>query len=245
MAYSLRCNWQNGLFLALSLFVLSASAEPLKPYHLSYKTTAKGLSMDLERSLKLTEKGDYLLTNQGKILLAGFIETSVFEQHEGTITPKRYVYQGTGLISQKRELLFDAELNTIKSYDKKIWHELELRPATYDRVSQLEQLRLSLILGADPKMGFAVEIADRKKIKHYKLNFAGEEVIETDLGPIATIRFHRGAEDDERESNIWLAPSWDFLLVKTTHIEDGTLIAATVSEAYLDGLSLSVTPAEE
>ena len=245
MAYNFRCNWRNSLILALSLVSFSANAEVLKPYHLSYKTTAKGLSMDLERSLKLTEKGDYLLTNQGKVLLAGFIETSVFEQHNGTITPKRYVYQGTGLISQKRELLFDDELNTIKSYDKKTWHELEFSPATYDRVSQLEQLRLSLIQGADPKMGFAVEIADRKKIKHYELEYAGEEIIETELGPIPSIRFHRGAKDDERESNLWLAPDWDFLLVKTTHIEDGTLIAATVSEAYLDGQALSIKPSEE
>lgn len=244
-AYSFQCNWHRALILTLSLIALSANADALKPYHLSYKTTAKGLSMDLERSLKLTEKGDYLLTNQAKILLAGFIETSVFEQHDGTIQAKRYVYQGTGLISQKRELLFDPELNSIKSYDKGAWHDLDLTPMTYDRVSQLEQLRLSLIQGADPKMGFAVEIADRKKIKHYKLDFVGEEIIETDLGPIPTIRFHRGAEEDERESNIWLAPAWDFLMVKTTHVEDGTLIAATVSKAYLDGQVLSITPEEE
>jgi hypothetical protein len=245
MAYNLQCNWRKALIVALGLVALTANAEPLKPYHLSYKTTAKGLSMNLERSLKLTEKGDYLLTNQGKILLAGFIETSVFEQHDGNITPNRYVYKGTGLISQKRELVFDTEANIIKSYDKKTWHELELTPTTYDRVSQLEQLRLSLIQGADPKMGFAVEIADRRKIKQYKLDYAGEEIIETELGPIPTIRFHRGAKDDERESNIWLAPDWDFLMVKTTHVEDGTLIAATVSEAYLDGQPLRATPAEE
>ena len=198
--------------------------------------------MALERSLKITEKGDYLLKNEGKILLAGFIETSVFRQHHDLITPRHYVYQGTGLISKKRELVFDVDLNSIKSYDDKTWHELEYAPATYDRVSQLEQLRLSLIQGADPKMGFSVEIADRKKIKHYKLDYAGEEVIETELGSIATIRFHRSAEDDERESNIWLAPEWDFLMVKTTHVEDGTLIAATVNKAYLDGLELTPRP---
>lgn len=245
MAYSSRCNLRIGLTFLLGFMTFAVNAAPLKPYHLSYKTTAKGLSMDLERSLKVTEKGDYLLKNQGKIVLAGFVETSVFEQESSVITPKHYVYQGTGLINKKRELIFDAEQQIIKSFDDKAWHDLDFNAATYDRVSQLEQLRLSLINGADPKTGFAVEIADRKKIKQYELEYVGEELIETALGLIPTIRFHRGGEDEERESNIWLAPDWDFLLVKTTHVEDGTLIAATVHEAFLDGRALSIKPAGE
>ena len=239
----------NGLrFLAPLWLCFTATisfADELKPYEVHYKTKAKGLSMTLVRSLSETSQGDYLLSNSGRILLAGFIETSVFAANEGTLEPKHYVYKGTGLIDQRRELIFETETQVIKSLDDKKWNELPYSPATYDRVSQLEQLRIQLIAGADPSLGFRVQLADRGKLKHYQLDFIGTEPLETPLGIIETVHFRRSGDDPDRQSDIWLASKWDYLLVKTTHMEDDTLIEALVDFASLDGQPLEFTPAAE
>ena len=231
--------------LWLCFTATTSFAGELKPYEVHYKTKAKGLSMTLVRSLSETSQGDYLLSNSGRILLAGFIETSVFAANEGTLAPKHYVYKGTGLINQRRELIFESADQVIKSLDDKEWKELPYPPSTYDRVSQLEQLRMHLMSGADPNLGFQVQLADRGKLKQYQLDFIGTEPLETPLGIIETVHFRRSGDDPDRQSDIWLARDWDYLLVKTTHMEDGTLIEALVDFASLDGQPLEFTPAVE
>jgi hypothetical protein len=220
-------------------------SDELKPYEVHYKTKAKGLSMTLVRSLSETSQGDYLLSNSGRILLAGFIETSVFAANDGKLAPKHYVYKGTGLIDQRRELVFEPEGQVIKSLDDKKWKELPYSPSTYDRVSQLEQLRIHLMAGADPNLGFQVQLADRGKVKQYQLDFIGTEPLETPLGILETVHFRRSGDDPDRQSDIWLARDWDYLLVKTTHMEDATLVEALVDFASLDGQPLEFTPAAE
>ena len=78
----------------------------LEPYSVTYKTKARGLTMTLERSLSITDDGHFSLANSGKILLAGFIETSLFDLIGSTIVPKRYVYRGTGADSAKTRTHF-------------------------------------------------------------------------------------------------------------------------------------------
>ena len=100
------------------------SAHPLRPYTATYKTSARGLSLTLERSLRMDDKGDCRLTSEGSLLVAGISEISVFAVEGEQVVPKSYVYQLSGPVSRRREVHFDPGSDVIRSLYKKEWYEL-------------------------------------------------------------------------------------------------------------------------
>ena len=215
----------------------ATSAEPvvLKPYTAQYTTTARGMSLTLTRELNVDEAGTYTLTNGGKILVVGFHEVAVFSLDGATIKPKSYVYRGTGLINRRREVHFTEGSDTVRSLYKDEWYQLPYTEGTLDRMSQQEQLRLFLLNDPTPREDIAFRIADGKRVKDYQLIYVGEEVLETPLGPVNTLHFKRSHDDPDRKSDTWIAPDWDFMMVKTVHIEDGKPVEVNLISASNDG----------
>ncbi len=211
-----------GLLLSSAGAATEKTAVALKPYTATYKTTAHGMALDLDRALKLNADGSYTLTNGGKILVVGFHEVSVFSVEGAHIVPRSYVYQGTGLINRRREVHFTPGSDVVRSLYKDKWYELPYREGTLDRMSQIEQVRLRLLNNPSPHQDLTVRVADGRKIKDYLLVYVGEETLNTPIGPLETLHFRRDHDDPERKSDTWLAPSLDYLMVKTVHVEDGT-----------------------
>lgn len=214
----------------------------LKPYTAVYTTTARGMSLDLKRELKQDEKGNYTLTNGGKILVVGFHEVSVFSLDGASIKPRSYIYQGTGLINRRREVHFTEGSDTIRSLYKDKWYELPYTPGTLDRMSQQEQLRLTLLNDPTPREDVSVRIADGRKIKDYQLVYVGEETLQTPIGPVQTLHFKRNHDEPDRKSDTWVAPGWDYLMVKTVHVEDGKPVEVNLTKASIDGKPVSADP---
>ncbi len=219
----------------------STATEPvaLKPYTAQYTTTARGMSLTLTRELKSDAAGTYTLTNGGKILVVGFHEVAVFSLDGDSVKPKSYVYQGTGLINRRREVHFTEGADTIRSLYKDNWYDLPYTEGTLDRMSQQEQLRLFLLNDPTPKEDIAFRIADGKRVKDYQLIYVGEETLETPLGPVNTLHFKRTHDDPDRKSDTWIAPDWDYLMVKTLHIEDGKPVEVNLIKASIDGTPIS------
>ncbi len=211
----------------------------LKPYTAEYTTTARGMSLSLKRELKRDENDNYTLTNGGKILVVGFHEVSVFSLQDGHIAPQSYIYQGTGLINRRREVHFTPGAETIRSLYKDEWYELPYSDGTLDRMSQQEQLRLSLLNDPTPKEDITIRVADGKRVKDYTLVYVGEETLSTPLGDVNTLHFERLHDDPDRKSDIWIAPAWDYMMVKTVHIEDGKPVEVNLKKASLEGKRLS------
>lgn len=209
--------------------------ESLQPYEAVYKTATSGLSIKLKRSLSMDDNGDCRLISQGKMLVAGISEVSVFGVEGETVRPKSYVYQLSGPVSRRREVHFDADSDTIRSLYKKKWYELPRTNDTLDRMSQQEQLRLILLNDPTPREDMRFRIADGRKVKDYKLQYRGEERIETPMGWVDTLHFERLHDDPERESDVWVAPAWDYLMVRTVHIEEGKTTQADLISASIDG----------
>jgi Protein of unknown function (DUF3108) len=230
-----------GLILAVATAV---AAEPgtvssLKPYTAQYETTARGISLTLDRHLKTDGRGNYTLTNGGKILVVGFYEVSVFRIEDAQIVPKSYVYQGTGLINRRREVHFTPGAATLRSLYKGDWYELPYTDGTLDRMSQQEQIRLYLLNDPTPRGNVPIRIADGRKVKDYQLVYVGEEALNTPLGRVNTLHFKREHEDPERKSDLWLAPAWDYMMVKTVHIEDGQPVHVNLTSASIDGVPVA------
>ncbi|MBM69251.1 MAG: hypothetical protein CME43_07225 [Haliea sp.] len=230
------------LLAALVSAPLSAAkvaGEPvLQPYLVKYSTSARGMTVTLERELKDEGEGRYTLTNGGKLLVVGFHEVAVFSVEGSEIHPKSYIYQGTGLINRRREVHFTPGSDTVRSLYKDEWYELPYTEGTLDRMSQQEQLRLQLMAKENPRENLQVRIADGKRIRDYELVYVGEEVVDTPLGPVNTLHFERLHEEPDRESAMWLAPDWDYLMVKTIHVEDDKPVEVLLAEGSMAGTPL-------
>jgi hypothetical protein len=226
--------------LLISLASVSAPAadgghRSLTPYEAVYKTSTSGLSIKLNRSLSMSENGECRLSSEGKLLVAGISEISVFTLDGDRIKPQSYVYQLSGPVSRRREVHFDGDSSVIRSLYKKTWYELPKTEDTLDRMSQQEQLRLSLLNDPTPREDMDFRVADGRKIKEYRLMYAGEERLETPMGWVTTLRFDRDHEDEERRSTVWIAPDWDYLMVRTLHTEDGKTTEANLISASMAG----------
>jgi hypothetical protein len=211
---------------------------PLRPYKATYKTSARGLSLTLRRSLSMDQNGDCRLTSEGRILVAGISEVSVFAVEGDQVSPKSYVYQLSGPVSRRREVHFNTDSDVIRSLYKKEWYELPKAPGTLDRMSQQEQLRLLLLNDPTPRDDIRLRVADGRKVKDYELYFVGEEIIDTPMGSVVTLHFEREHDDPDdpgRRSAFWVAPAWDFLLVKTLHVEEGRATEANLVSASIEG----------
>tara|TARA_R110002110_G_scaffold415561_2_gene651022 strand:+ start:257344 stop:258114 length:771 start_codon:yes stop_codon:yes gene_type:complete len=211
------------------------SAVTLRPYIAQYMTTTRGMDLALTRQLKQGADGSYTLTNGGKIMVVGFHEVSVFDVEGDRIVPRSYVYQGTGLINRRREVHFTPGSPIVRSLYKEQWYDLPRSQKTLDRMSQQEQLRLRLLNDPTPRGDIAVQIADGKRVKDYTLVFVGEELVQTPLGAVKSLHFTRIHDDPERKSDIWLAPDWDYLMVKTLHVEDESPVEITLTSATIEG----------
>ncbi len=214
----------------------------LKPYTAQYQTTARGMTLKLTRNLKRGPDNTYTLTNGGKILVAGFHEVSVFRIEGTRVVPKSYVYQGTGLINRRREVHFTPGSDIIRSLYKDQWYDLPYTEKTLDRMSQQEQLRLTLLNDPTPREDINIRVADARRVKDYRLVYVGEETIDTPAGPVDTLHFERIHDDPERESDTWVAPAWDYLMVKTIHIEDGKPVEVLLTGGAIDGEPISGKP---
>lgn len=213
----------------------SPPAEALQPYEAVYKTATSGLSIKLRRSLTVEDDGECRLVSEGKLLVAGISEVSVFGLDGDRVRPRTYIYQLSGPISRRREVHFDAGSEVVRSLYKKKWYELPKTPDTLDRMSQQEQLRLTLLNDPTPRQDMSFTVADGRKVKDYRLLYRGEERIETPMGWVDTLHFERSHDDPERTSDVWIAPDWDYLMVRTVHVDDGKTTKADLISASIDG----------
>ena len=231
--------WLLAACLATAASADDGAHRSLLPYEAVYKTATSGLSIKLHRSLSMDENGDCRLTSEGRLLVAGINEVSVFGLDGDRVQPKSYVYQLSGPVSRRREVHFDAESPYIRSLYKKEWYELPTTPDTLDRMSQQEQLRLYLLNDPTPREDMRFRVADGRKVKEYRLLYRGEERLETPMGWVDTLHFEREHDDPERQSNVWIAPAWDYLMVRTVHTEEGKTTEADLISASIDGRPVS------
>jgi Protein of unknown function (DUF3108) len=225
--------------VGFSMPTLADDAASLKPYSAKYVTKTHGISLNLDRKLVQKADGSYKLTNGGSKLIAGFEETSEFKQENGRIIPGSYIYQGTGLMNRRREVHFTPGADTVRSLYKDNWYDLPYTDNTFDRMSQLEQVRLLLLADDTPNETLIVTVADGKRVKDYQLDFVAEEKLETPMGVIDVVHFERLHDDPERKSDTWLAPAWDYLMVKTVHIDDGSVVEVNIVSAKSGGKALT------
>lgn len=223
------------LFSVASILPIATNAEPadtavnvLRPFEAIYKTTALGMTLDLTRSL--TRDGEnYRLESSGKNFLIKMEEFADFRLTDSGIEGVRFDSRVKTLKTNNRSVEFDKELGVIKSMKRGEWSEHPLEPGVLDQFSQQQQLRLTLMQSDVPLETLQFRVVDGAKISDKSWRRLPNETLQTPLGNIETVHYQAVHKNPKkRASEIWLAPSLDYLMVKTKHVERSATIKVEI-----------------
>lgn len=233
------------LLLCLSLSTLAQGSEP-RPFDAQYQARALGMSADASRRQSLTSDGNFLLENRISLTILGanvatVVEASEFRWQDGAILPLHYRYDQSGVSSSHENIDFDwASRQAHSSSDSGSW-EFDTSPGMLDKLSY--SVRLALDLQQTDQSEFRYTVLDEDDIKEHIYRVSAEEVLDTRLGKLNTVKIERVREDDSpRRTTVWLARDWDYLLVRLEQVSrSGTttelmLESATVGDTAVEGL---------
>lgn len=206
------------------------------PFSALYRVEADGFEIgELKRSLRRVGDGTYLL--QTKMYTTGLaalfkpdtiVERSTWKLEEGNLLPLEYRYEYEGRGDDKLETLtFDWSDGTITSLDDGEVALLEILPGILEK--QVYQLVLQQDLAAG-KREISYQVADRGDIRTYRFRVVGEEVLETDIGALRTLKVERLSNSKERKTFIWCAIEHDFQLVRLLQEDDGHTFGSYIEE---------------
>lgn len=214
-----------------------AASTPLLPSQAEYKVEAKGFTTKASRELIPLQQGQWRLEIETRLLFFRFNEISQFQLHNERVVPLEYVRE-QGSRKRNQKLVFDWQKgyadNRVKGYE---WQSA-LSHGLLDRLSQQAQLRVDLLNGRlETEQKY--QILDRERIKTYAVKKVGEERLTLDNGiSLDTVVLEQSRIDGDRVTRIWLAPDWNYLLVKLHQNDEGEESLLTLIEAKVDGQSL-------
>jgi hypothetical protein len=230
------------LFLSLSTS-LSSLAEPA-PFRAVYKADYKGLPVSAVgiRELKILENGEYVLSSSANSFLATVTEQSLFRIEEQELVPLEYQYKRSGVGKNKKiKLTFDWPEGKV-SDEAEGW-EIEITPGILDKLLYQFRMREDLekaALNNEPWPSMTYQIADGGRLKTYDFKVTGEEELETPVGNINTVKVIRVRKSEDRSTSFWLAPDYEFMLIRLQQIEKKNRgFELHLEEAEFDGKQIN------
>ncbi len=195
------------------------------PFQAHYRARYDGVPFSAKgrRILVRDDDGDLRFFSDLRMLLLQVEEEAIMRLGaDGSLTPRSYVYRQRGLGGGRtRELDFDWEAGEVRrSGDKVRTHRLDA--GDLDPVSWQLALRRDISRGG-LAIGDSVEyaITDGGEPKIYTIELRGAESVELPCGIFETVMLERIFEDgDTRKTRIWLAPEFDYMLVRLEAVDD-------------------------
>lgn len=225
-----------------TLFILGGNqvmAEPT-PFRAVYKADYKGLPVSAVaiRELKQIENNKYLLSSTAKSFFTSVMEQSIFTLDEQHLVPLEYQYKRTGIGKNLKVILtFDRQAGKVRS-ELKAW-EIDVTDETLDKLLYQFRMREDLqnaLRNGQPWPDMNYRVADDGRIKDYNFKITGEEFIDTPIGRFRTVKAVRIRKDGKRTTTFWLAPNYEFLLVRLLQTEkNGKGFELLLKEANFNG----------
>lgn len=222
----------TGLLLS-STFVIAAEAP--KTFDNQYKARLYGFNITVTNRLTKNPHNQYELLFKFDSMIGTVTETSrmQWDPVKQTIQPLHYVYKRRGLGKDRdADLSFDWSKKTVTNKVQQTTWQMDINQRVQDKLSYQIQLQQDLLNG---QKNFSYQIADGGRLKAYKFITLGEEVLDTPLGKVNTVKVKRSRESDERVTYAWLAKDWDYLLVRLQQEEKGNEYTIYIHKATLDG----------
>jgi len=215
-------------------------------YEATYLAQALGLSATAYRAQTLVSENTYRLQNRLTLTLLGASVGTVTESSEfrwdGTrIFPLLYRYSQTGLSRREEAIDFDwSALSALSTLDSETW-TLPLQDGVQDKLSYSQSIGHDLGHRGLPEITYRV--ADGDEVEEQLYRVSTEEVLDTPLGALNTVKIERvRSGDSQRRTTVWLAIDWHYLLVKLEQVNGSgretslSLESATVNGEPLRGM---------
>lgn len=212
---------RQAMTVLLGVFLSSGgpalAADPVV-YSAAYVARANGLTATAHRSLEAVGDNLYQLLQTMEVRVLGARlgearEESRFHWREERPVPQYYQYTQSGIARRRERVDFDwTTLVATSSEDDESW-ELPLTAGVTDSLSFQLLLRQRLADGLVDEL--TVMVVDQDEIESQLYRVVGEEVVETGLGNLHTVRVERiRAPGSSRATTFWLAKDWNFLLAR-------------------------------
>ncbi|MBB5186859.1 hypothetical protein HNQ57_001122 [Zhongshania antarctica] len=216
----------------------AAQTSKILPYEAEYKISSNSLTTTATRSLS-KQGNNWQLSQRAKLMFIKVSEESIIEDGAMGLRPLRYEYSNSFSSKHDQKINFDwpRALASDKKY-RKPW-SAPLTAGTFDQLSAQLQMRQALISGRfDTTM--VQTVVNRGKHKTYRVEKMGEEVIDSPVGKLNTVKLRRSREDSDSETIVWLAKDWNYLIVRLEQTdEDDTysleLLSATLNAKKVKG----------
>ena len=217
--------------------VTNTQADFIKPYRAVYDANFD-FFLPLEgtavRELQQQPNGDWLLSHTIDSSLLTLNETSHFDWLDGSPKTLEYKFQQKTLGKDKNDhLVFDWSQHQLQFSSKDRQGEYSFPSDALDKLNYQLKLRQDLIANRELP---SYAVTDRHNMKNYDFEIIGTEVLQTPMGKLNALQLKRIRDADaKRQTNIWLATDWDYLLVKIHQQEKGKSIEVVMIEGELDG----------
>lgn len=203
------------------------AAEPqivLTPYRAKYRSNYHWgfLSFRINgvRTLEQLGEHQWRLTFEAEASAASVKEESLFRYQDNQIFPEQYRYRASGLIQEDdRSLDFNHENEIVLDKERQKEYNDKWQPKLQDMLSYMQQVSIDLALG---KTTLSYPVYDKTRVKTYGFEVLGEELLNTAIGKLKTIKVRQIRRGD-REILAWLAIDQDYLLVQMEDSEKGDL----------------------
>jgi hypothetical protein len=227
---------RTSALLVLTVFSsLTTAADAPKTFDNQYKAKLYGFNITVTNRLTQTGDKQYDLLFKADSFVGSITEKSKMQWNpaQQTISPLHYSYARRGLSKDRTaELSFDWENKTVTNNVQKTSWQMDIAQKVQDKLSYQIQMQQDLLNG---HKNFTYQIADGGRLKEYKFTTVGEEILDTPLGKVNTIKVKRSRENDERVTYAWLAKDWNYLLVRLQQEEKGEAYTIYIHKATLDG----------
>lgn len=230
------------LVLSLSVALLTMSLAQALPapstFETSYNAKLYGFNITATSRLIPLSNGHYEYYFNADSMVGKVTEmTEVsWNAKEQRIIPQRYIYQRNGMGKNRDdELVFDWAASKVTNIKSAQSQALDAAKNIQDSLSYQIQLSQDLIAG---KKQFEYSIANGRKIKQYKFEIVGEELLTTPLGDVKTLKVKRTRDKSDLVTYAWFAKDFQYLLVRLQQEENGSAYTIYISKASLNGKAI-------
>ncbi|RLA20535.1 MAG: hypothetical protein DRQ56_02955 [Gammaproteobacteria bacterium] len=155
------------------------------------------------------------------------IEQSVWHYHNQLPRPTHYRYKRSNRNSlHEVEVRFDWDKQTLHTTTNGNSWKMALAEKTLDKAVVQLALMESLSKGT---MQNSYSVADGGRPKNYRFSATGNELLNSELGTVKTIRINRSKAGKQSDTTLWLAPRLNYLPIRIDKTRNGAVYSMTIT----------------
>jgi hypothetical protein len=227
-------------FIYCAYLVLAANSAVAKEeeppfFNATYKLFSSGLEIaQMERTLHKQGEDGYIYSSITDTigLVAMFHKDHIVEEShwkivDNHIRPLHYTYiRNGGKKTRRINIDFDWDRKLISNIVNERHQQMPLQTGILDKLLYQYALMRDL---RNNQAEIAYELTDGGKMKKYNFAKMEDEIVQTPLGPLPTVKLQKIGQDDKSKLIFWSAPSLKYLPVKVESTdEDGHTTTAII-----------------